>query len=151
MRLVLTWPEVNKMKGKRTARQFIAEYEGKTRGGEKQSLTFHVCGGMRSLWKNCKVTGHEDDRRRQKARKALLATADFKDKELGFTEGQLTQSSHLMKFAMGAMKRKLPSAIIDPIPGPVTSEIRKAWKLTGRLSHACPEVIDSSGGSIAEE
>ena len=26
--LVLTWPEVNKMKGKRTARQFIADHEG---------------------------------------------------------------------------------------------------------------------------
>ena len=79
----------------------------------------------------------------QKARKALLATTDFEDKELGFTEGQLTQSSHLMKLAMGALKQKLPSAAIDPIPGPVTSEIRKAWKLTGTLSLACPEVIDS--------
>src|SRR5690606_9852864 len=61
----------------------------------------------------------------------------------GFTEGQLTQSSHLMKLAMGAIKRKLPQAQVDPIPGPVTAEIRKSWKLTGALALACPEVLDA--------
>jgi len=142
--LVLTWPEVNRMKGKRTARQFIAENEGKTVEG-KSNLSLFILRRYDEFVEKLKVTGHDDDRRRQKARKALLATTDFEDKKLSFTEGQLTQSSHLMKLAMGALKRKIPTASIDPIPGPVTSEIRKAWKIIGTLSQACPEVIDSAG------
>jgi CRISPR-associated endonuclease Csn1 len=58
-----------------------------------------------------------------------------------------------MKLAMGALRQKkdasgrsiFANAHIDPIPGPVTSEIRKSWKLTGTLALACPEVLDESG------
>ena len=148
--LVLTWPEVNRMKGKRTARQFIAEFEAKP-VENKTHLSLFTARRYEEFVEKLKVTGHDDDRRRQRARKALLLTADFKDKELGFTEGQLTQSSQLMKLAMGAIKRKLPSAAVDPIPGPVTSEIRKAWKLTGCLALACPEVIDSNGDILPKD
>jgi len=140
--LVLTWPEVNKMKGKRTAKQFIADHEGKPVEG-KTNLSLFTLRQYEEFVEKLDTRGHPDDARRKRARKALLATTDFEDKELGFTDGQLTQSSHLMKLAMGALKRKLPTAAIDPIPGPVTSEIRKAWKLTGTLSLACPEVIDA--------
>lgn len=142
--LVLTYPEVNRMKGKRTARQFIADNEGKQVDG-KANLSLFTLRRYDEFVEKLDTRGHPDDARRKRARKALLATTDFEDKELGFTEGQLTQSSHLMKLAMGALKLKLPKAAIDPIPGPVTSEIRKAWKLVGTLSQACPEVIDSNG------
>ncbi len=142
--LVLTWPEVNRMKGKRTARQFIAEYEAKPVEG-KTNLSLFTIRRYDEFVEKLDTRGHLDDARRKRARKALLATNDFEDKELGFTEGQLTQSSHLMKLAMGALKRKVPLAAVDPIPGPVTAEIRKAWKLVGTLSLACPEVMDENG------
>ncbi|MBN8457207.1 MAG: hypothetical protein J0M04_05130 [Verrucomicrobia bacterium] len=145
--LVLTWPEVNRMKGKRTARQFIeecAELPSRQVAGLER-LTLFTPKQYEAFVEALDTKGHDDDRRRKQARKALLATVDFEDKELGFTEGQLTQSSHLMKLAMGEIKRQLPGAAVDPVPGPVTAEIRKSWSLTGTLALACPEVLDGDG------
>lgn len=141
--LVLTWPAVNRMKGKRTAKQFIAEYGGKQVLGMER-LTLFTPKQYETFVEKLDTRGHPDDARRKKARKALLSTLDFEDKELGFTEGQLTQTSQLMKLAMGSIRHKLPAAAIHPIPGPVTAEIRKAWKLTGTLAQACPEILDEN-------
>jgi hypothetical protein len=143
--LVLTWPEINRMKGKRTARQFITDDGSKTIPG-KANLSLFTLGGFDAFVEKLKVTGHDDDRRRQKARKALLATTDFEDKELGFTDGALTKTSHLMKLAMRGLALRFPAALCDPIPGSVTGEIRKAWKILGTLSLACPEIIDPETG-----
>ena len=132
------------MKGKRTARQFIIDEGGKTVPGNER-LSLLTIRNYDALVEKLDTKGHDDDRRRKKARKALLATTDFEDKELGFTEGALTQSSQLMKLAMGALKQKIPTALIDPIPGPVTAEIRKSWRLTGTLALACPEVVGKDG------
>jgi CRISPR-associated endonuclease Csn1 len=137
--LVLTWPEVNRMKGKRSARQFVEEEGGKPVSG--RNLTIHSWKPYEDLVNKLKVTGHDDDRRRQKARKALLLTTQLEEKDLGFTDGQLTQTSQLMKIAMRGLKKRFPAAKIDPIPGPVTAEVRKAWRLTGTLSLVCPEVL----------
>lgn len=145
--MVLTWPAVNRMKGKRTARQFIAEFEGKRVEGMDR-LSLFTLRRYDEFVERLDTKGHPDDARRKRARKALLETNDFEDKELGFTEGQLTQSSHLMKLAMRGMKQKLPGTVVDPIPGPVTSEIRKSWKLMGTLALACPEVIDPSSKEV---
>ncbi|WP_367872819.1 HNH endonuclease domain-containing protein [Luteolibacter sp. Populi] len=145
--MVLTWPAVNRMKGKRTARQFIAENEGRTVDGMDRLSLFTLRGYDEFVGK-LDTKGHPDDARRKRARKALLETNDFEDKELGFTEGHLTQSSHLMKLAMRGMKQKLPRTQVDPIPGPVTSEIRKSWKLMGTLALACPEIIDPSSKEV---
>jgi CRISPR-associated endonuclease Csn1 len=153
--LVLTWPEVNRMKGKRTARQFITEFEGKA-VENKSNLSLLTLRNYDALVERLDIKGHDDDRRRKKARKALLATNDFEDKDLGFTDGQLTQTSHLMKLAMGALRQKKDGAgkrifentHIDPIPGPVTAEIRKSWKLVGTLARACPDIIEESSGEI---
>lgn len=142
--LVLTFSEVNRMKGKRTARQFIIDEGGKTVPGNER-LSLLTLRNYDALVEKLDTKGHDDDRRRKKARKALLATTDFEDKELGFTAGALTQSSQLMKLAMGALKQKIPAALIDPIPGPVTAEIRKSWRLTGTLALACPEVVGKDG------
>ena len=155
--LVLTWPEVNRMKGKRTARQFIAEFEGKPVEG-KSNLSLFTLRNYDAFVDKLDTKGHDDDRRRKKARKALLATNDFEDKELGFTDGQLTQTSQLMKLAMGALRLKKDAdgrsiferTQIDPIPGPVTAEIRKSWKLTGTLALACPEIIDAEGDLLTK-
>lgn len=142
--LVLTRPEVNRMKGRRTARQFIEQFGGQPVEGQSR-LTLFTPKQYEAFVDKLNTKGHPDDIRRKKARKALLSTLDFEDKELGFTEGQLTQTSHLMKLAMGSVKNKLPSSQVHPVPGPVTAEIRKAWRLTGTLAQACPEVMDANG------
>jgi hypothetical protein len=148
--LVLTWPEVNRMKGKRTARQFILDDGGK-QVPSKERLSLFTAKTYDAFVEKLDAKGHIDDTRRKKARKALLATTDFEDKELGFTEGQLTQTSQLMKLAMGAIRHKLPGTAIHPVPGPITAEIRKAWKLTGTLALACPEVLDPEGNVLPKD
>lgn len=143
--LVLTWPEINRMKGKRTALQFIAENEGKQIPG-KANLSLFTLTNYKDFVAKLDTKGHPDDARRKRARKALLDTMDFEDKELGFTDGALTNTSHIMKLAMRGLAKRFPSVPCDPLPGPVTSEIRKSWKILGTLSLACPEAIDAATG-----
>jgi CRISPR-associated endonuclease Csn1 len=146
--LVLTWPQVNRMKGKRTAKQFILESANlpsrQVQGLER--LTLFTPKQFDEFVDKLDTKGHPDDARRKRARKALLATANFEDKELGFTDGALTQTSHLMKLAMRGLTQRFPNVSCDSIPGPVTAEIRKAWNLTGTLALTCPEVIDPHSG-----
>lgn len=143
--LVLTWPEVNRMKGKRTARQFAIEDGSKTVAG-KSNLSLFTVNQFDAFVEKLDTKGHPDDSRRKRARKALLATTDFEDKELGFTDGALTKTSHLMKLAMRGLAKRFPAAFCDPIPGAVTSEIRKVWNIFGTLALACPEVLDPQTG-----
>lgn len=140
--LVLTRKEINEAKGNRTALQFINDSTTDDRIISPKPYEDWV--------KKLKVASKDnypDDYARQNARKRLLLIERYEDKERTFTEGQLTQSSQLMKIAMGTLRLKagLKSAQIDPIPGPVTSEIRKSWELTGTLAVACPEIKDAAG------
>jgi len=143
--LVLTWPEVNKMKGKRTARQFIMD-EGSKEVLGKANLTLLTLNLYDALVEHLDTMGHLDDYRRKKARKDQLATTTFEDQEQDFTPGQLTQSSHLMKLALRGLANKFPNAKTDPIPGIVNAEIRKAWNIIGTMALACPEIIDAETG-----
>lgn len=142
--LVLTFPEVNRMKGKRTARQFIIENEGKPVLG-RDNLTIMTLQQYDQFVEKLSTKGHPDDSKRMKARKALLATTEFDEKKQGFTEGHLSQSSHLIKLASRQLKPLLPNATIDNIPGIINAEIRKAWRLAGTLAEACPDVLDTQG------
>ncbi|MDQ8190155.1 type II CRISPR RNA-guided endonuclease Cas9 [Roseibacillus persicicus] len=132
--LVLTWPEVNGWKGKTTARQFILDQGGK-KVPNKENLSIQSVRSYDAFVKKLKVSGHDDDRRRQKARKSLLMTTEFNEREQGFTEGALTQSSHLIKLALRGLKQQLPAARHHVIPGIATSEIRKSWNLLELLGH----------------
>ncbi|MEI6675135.1 MAG: type II CRISPR RNA-guided endonuclease Cas9 [Verrucomicrobiota bacterium] len=143
--LVLTWPEVNKMKGKRTARQFITDEQSNQVFG-KPNLSLLTLKNYDAFVDKLDTKGHLDDYRRKKARKALLATLSFDDHEQDFTPGQLTQSSHLMKLALRGLATKFPHAKTDPVPGIVNAEIRKAWNLIGTMALACPEIIDAETG-----
>lgn len=138
--LVLTRKEINSWKGQRTGLQFVTE----------EALDDRIVSpALYKKWVDkLKVANKDrfpDDHHRQMARKRLLHVEEYSGKERTFTEGQLTQSSQLMKYAMGIVKERIPSSNVDPIPGPVTAEIRKSWKLTGALSLACPEVLDEKG------
>lgn len=135
--LVLTWPEVNRWKGNRTARQFILDEAAKP-VPNREKLSIQTEQQFLGFVKKLKVKGHDDDKKRQKIRKSLLEITTFEEKEQGFTEGALTQSSHLIKLAMRSLKIKLPHARLHSIPGIATAEIRKSWDLLGTLGH--PEV-----------
>ncbi len=155
--LVLTYPEVNKMKGARTALEFIKESQNTSVPG-KPELSIMTEKLYKDLVNKLDIKGHKDDEKRKKARKRLLlidkiankkksaTVEDNEDQDLGFTEGALTQSSHLIKLAIKSLQTLLPSSQYLTIPGAVTSEIKKAWKLTGCLAQACPEILDANTG-----
>jgi CRISPR-associated endonuclease Csn1 len=138
--LVLTRKEINSLKGKRTALQFVNESANDDRIVSPKSFEDWV-----KRLRVAKKEMYPDDYARQNARKRLLLVEEYTEKERTFTEGQLTQSSQIMKIAMGVLKMKLPGAFVDPVPGPVTAEIRKTWKLAGSLSLACPEILTEEG------
>ncbi|MGC6459827.1 MAG: type II CRISPR RNA-guided endonuclease Cas9 [Akkermansiaceae bacterium] len=135
--LVLTWPEVNRWKGNRTARQFILDEASKP-VPKREKLSIQSERNYLDFVKKLKTKGHDDDRKRQRIRKSLLEITTFEEREQGFTEGALTQSSHLIKLAMRSLKIKIPHARLHSIPGIATAEIRKSWDLLGTLGH--PEV-----------
>lgn len=145
--LVITFAEVNKMKGKRTARQFVEEFQGKTVEGAPQL-------GIRNLrdyeqWVDGLETfkGHDDDQRRKKRRKDLLKLRDYVEKE--FTPRDLTQTSQLVRLGAQALQRAYldtpqPPAVTS-LPGSVTGAVRKGWNLLGCLAAANPGVLDEHG------
>lgn len=156
--LVLTYPEVNAMKGKRTGLQFIKEEQGNSVPG-RSNLSIIT----ESLYKKFvdkldkrEIKDTKDDEIRKAKRKKLLLVDDFskngeQDTKLGFTEGQLTQSSQLMRLSAQVIKKQLHNTRIISIPGQVTAETRKAWKLMGTLSQAVPEIIADNGEGIKEK
>ena len=159
--LVLTWPGVNRMKGQRTGYDFV-EQEQENPVPDKPNL--HICSlnNYRELVEKLDdKKGHEDDRKRKKKRKALLMVRGLSHrhqlqnhdamKEIGMTEGMITQSSHLMKLACKSIKTSLPDAHIDLIPGAVTAEVRKAWDVFGVFKELCPEAADPVSGKILKE
>ena len=148
--LVLTWPEVNRMKGKLTAREFIKKYEAQTVEG-KSTLTLYTLKQYDTFVSKLNTKGHTDDMRRKKRRKALLSIDQYEQKDLGFTEGSLTQTSHLNRLSARQLGKRLPEAVVTSIPGQVTAEVRKAWNLMGTLAKACPEILMPSIQQLEEE
>lgn len=159
--LVLTRKEVNKMKGQRTGYDFVEQEQGKPVTGR---TNLHIC-SLNSyrefVEKLDDKKWHEDDRKRKKKRKALLMVRGLSHrhqlqnhdamKEIGMTEGMMTQSSHLMKLACKSIGNVLPDARIDLIPGAVTAEVRKSWDVLGVFKELCPEAADPVSGKILKE
>lgn len=154
--LVLTWKEVNKMKGQRTGFDFVEQCQGSSVPG-KSNVT--ICSMNRYMdfikglddrkW-------HADDQKRKKKRKALLRVRGLVSKNqaqasIGMTEGMMTQSSHLMKLACRVVSKILPEASIDMIPGAVTAAVRKSWDVLGCFKELCPEAVDPVSGKINKQ
>ena len=154
--LVLTWPEVNRMKGARTAKQFIMEEGGKL-VVDREEMSIMTLPSYEEFLKTLKIRGgHKSDENRRKTRLKFLkigaigrkdakvshaeSSADDNE-ELGFTEGAMTQSSHLMKLARGVAQKLLPKAEVLSLPGFVTGAMRKEWNLLECLVDVCPEVL----------
>lgn len=152
--LVLTWPEVNKMKGKRTALEFVREFQTQQVPG-KENLSIFTESRYKAFVDKLSTKGAPDDARRCKARKRLLLvekTPQQGDSEgLGFTEGQMTQSSQLMRLAAQVAKRHVKKSKVVMIPGFVTAETRKSWNLMSALAESCPEIVDETTGALKDK
>ncbi|MEM7791570.1 MAG: type II CRISPR RNA-guided endonuclease Cas9 [Verrucomicrobiota bacterium] len=145
--LVVTEDWVNQVMGKRTAMEFIKEFAEDQRFRSPRSYKNHI-----AKLKIAKKETHPEDHRRQKNRIKLLLLENFDPKDQTFTDGSLTQTSHLNRLSARQLERRFvdqetnKSTIrIHTIPGQVTSEIRKAWRLLGTLSRACPATIGENG------
>ena len=161
--LVLTFPDINRMKGARTAMQFIEDTKADGRTlTPKQFREF--------VGKLKKSNGpSKDDERRCTKRKIALLTRDYeprgKAKEKatdesvdGFTEGSLTQTSYLNKLAVRqtqswfakklSKNKKLPQ--VKQLSGSVTAATRRSWDIFGSLEAVHPEVCGKNKTEIRE-
>jgi hypothetical protein len=145
--LVVTFSEINKWKGNRTAWQFVSEEQGKSVPGLPNlsivSLTRYkeFVDGLETY------KGHDDDKRRKKKRKELMLLPKYEEKE--FVPRDLTQTSQLVRLGAEALKKAFVDCkdrpIVVSLPGSVTGTVRKAWKVLGCLSQANPQVLDENG------
>lgn len=145
--LVITFSEVNKMKGQRTALQFVSDEQEKIVDGMPQLSIVSVTRFKK--WAEGLETfkGHDDDKRRKKKRKELLVLQSYEEK--GFTPRDLTVTSQLVRLGAQNIKKtfagieKMP--VVVSLPGSVTGTIRKGWSLLGCLALAAPQVKEADG------
>lgn len=151
--LVVTYNEVNKWKGNRTALQFIEEEQGKTVPGRpeltivtlRQYQSFvDKLAGERKPSRFTPGQGSLDDKLRQWSRKQKLLIRSYEEKE--FTPRDLTVTSHLVRLSARQLEKRFAhlqnTDRIVSLPGSVTGTIRKAWDCLGCLAPACPEVME---------
>lgn len=154
--LVMTFSEVNAMKKRRTAWQFMKEDQTKPVDGlpghQLQSLKrFEVFVDLlppkSDPAKRKRAEGHRrpiDDDLRKWRRKKLLLLPEYEEKE--FVPGDLTQTSQLVRLGAQVLKRAFAKCQKAPtivsLPGSVTGTVRKGWKLEGCMSLANPQVLD---------
>jgi len=142
--LVITSPEVNRMKDKRTAAAFIKEFGGHPVVGRPNIYILTWKKYEESINKLESFKGHDQDKKRKKRRKHLLLMEHYVEKE--FLPKDLTQTSHLVRLAAEELKKEFlgqsKPPIITSMPGSVTGEVRKAWHLEGCLAQANPQIAD---------
>jgi CRISPR-associated endonuclease Csn1 len=143
--LAITFSAVNKMKGKRTAWQFVSEDQGKP-VSDLPNLSIMSLTRYKQLVEGLETRGsHEDDRRRKKRRKELLLLPKYEEKE--FTQRDLTQTSQLVRLGAQVLKKNLPhltTGDVTSLPGSVTGTVRKSWDVLGCLSAANSQVLDAN-------
>lgn len=144
--LVLTYREVNEMKGARTGLQFIRDCAGMRVPG-RNNLVIQSESAYKNFVDGLKVFGHDDDRKRQKRRKQNLLR--LKSDDAGMTEGMLTRTSYITTLAMKAIRGyfagcgRMPEIVA--IPGRVTAMLRNQWNILGILAELDERVKDETG------
>lgn len=144
--LVLTYREVNEMKGARTGLQFIRDCAGMRVPG-RDNLVIQSESAYRKIVEGLKIFGHDDDRKRQKRRKQNLLRQ--KSDDAGMTEGMLTRTSYITTLAMKAIRGyfagcgRMPEIVA--IPGRVTAMLRNQWNILGILAEVDERVKDEDG------
>ena len=145
--LVITYSTVNAWKGKRTAFQFIEQEQGKPIPDLPNLSVWSLSRYKEFVEALETFKGHDDDKRRKEQRKRLLLLPSYEAKE--FTPRDLTQTSQLVRLGAQALRRAFQGCARQPVvtslPGSVTGEVRKAWKVLGCLSLASPQVLDEAG------
>jgi hypothetical protein len=149
--LVLTFKEVNRWKGNRTAFQFIASEGGQPVPGMPQKSIMQMA-RYESFVKRLKDSGASgDDARRMKGRKQFLRLQNFNERDSDFTPGDLTITSHLNRLATfrirGVHKDDASPPSFIALPGSVTGMTRRCWRLLGCLSQANPRVQNEDGST----
>jgi CRISPR-associated endonuclease Csn1 len=144
--LVVTFPAVNKWKGKRTAYEFVEQEQGKA-VPDLPNLSIVSLMRYKQFVEGLEAyKGHDDDKRRKKKRKELMLLPKYEEKE--FTPRDLTQTSQLVRLGAQVLKRTFADCEEKPtiisLPGSVTGTVRKAWKVLGCLSLANPQVLDEN-------
>ena len=157
--LVATFSVVNKMKGKRTAWQFIKDEETKSvsyrneQGKEEKvdgmpNLKIRFFSDYKKFVDDLKIKAkgeHKADAERRERRQQLLRLATYEEK--AFLPRDLTQTSQLVRLAAQALRRNLPHLgpeNVVSLPGSVTGMVRKSWDVTGCLELACPQVMEDA-------
>ena len=142
--LAITFAEINKWKGNRTAVQFVAEEESKSVPGRPNVTMKTLTHFLKDVDALDTFKGHDDDQRRKKNRQRLLKLRDYVEKE--FTPGDLTKTSQLVRLGAEALQRAYLDAkekpVIVSLPGSVTAAARKSWNLAGCLAAANPNVMN---------
>ena len=142
--LVITFSEINKLKGQRTAVQFVEEFQNQPVPGLPNLMIKPLSNFLRDVEALETFKGHADDQRRKKNRQRLLRLRDYVEKE--FTPGDLTKTSQLVRLGAEALQRAYQDAKAKPViislPGSVTAAARKSWNLAGCLAAANPNVLN---------
>jgi CRISPR-associated endonuclease Csn1 len=142
--LVITFAEVNRMKGKRTAARFVEDCAGQTVEGRPELSIKTLPNFLKDVASLETFKGHDDDKRRKKRRKEMLQLRDYVEKE--FTPRDLTQTSQLVRLGAQMLERDYTGQenkpVITSLPGSVTGTVRKSWNLLGCLATANPLVIN---------
>lgn len=144
--LVLTTKGVNKMKGKRTAREFIAAEQGNPVPDMPHRTIRSLAEYDAWVEKLDTRKGHDDDKARKKFRKRLFAMDAWVEKE--FVPRDLTTTSQLVRLGAQALRetyQDLPLAQqpkFTSLPGSVTGAVRRSWNLLGTLAVANPAVLN---------
>lgn len=142
--LAITFSEVNKMKGKRTAALFIEECQSQQVEG-MANVSIRTLTDYKSFVHKLEAfKGHPDDKRRKEHRKEKLLLRDYVEKT--FTPGDLTQTSQLVRLGAEMLQRSYLGStkppVITSIPGGVTGAVRKSWDLIACLATANPGVLN---------
>lgn len=144
---VITFAEINRWKGNRTAMQFIEQEQGKTVPGLPQLTIWSAARYREFIDKLETYKGHSDDQRRKRKRKGLLLLHEYAEKE--FVPSDLTQTSQLVRLGAQMLQRAYAACETKPVftsmPGSVTGSVRRSWDLLGCLEAANPNVLDEQG------
>ncbi len=147
--LVITFAEVNRMKGKRTAVKFVEDCGGQPVEGLGNVCVKPAVNFLKDVAGFETYKGHDDDKRRKRNRKRLLQLREYVEKE--FTPRDLTQTSQLVRLGAQALERRYAEGkkpVITSLPGSVTGAVRKSWDVVGCLEAANPNVRDPATGAV---
>jgi hypothetical protein len=147
--LVITFKEINKWKGNRTAAQFMQECSGQPVPHMKNVELFNFNQFKKHVESLEQFKGHDDDKKRKKNRKHLLLLERWEEKE--FLPKDLTQTSQLVRLGAQMLTQFYPPnqvPVIISLPGSVTGKVRTGWDLVGCLEAACPAVIGEDGQTL---